>query len=59
MGVGELLAAHGGAPTAASYHRSLGNLVDAMAERGVRHIDDALRVLHDLQQEVRLCPLSV
>ena len=52
MGVAELLAAHGGTPSAASYHRSLGSLVDAMAERGAAHVDDALRVLHDLQQEV-------
>ena len=53
MGVAELLAAHGGNSTAASCHRSLGNLVDAMAERGIAHIDDALRVLRDLQREVR------
>jgi len=59
VGVAELLAAHSGTPSAASYHRSLGSLVDAMAERGAAHVDDALRVLHDLQQEVWSWPLSV
>ena len=53
VGVAELLAAHADAPTAASYHRSLGNLVDALAERGVVHIDRALAVLTDMQQQVR------
>ena len=52
IGVAELLAVHADKPLAASYHRALGNLVDALAERGVARIDDALQELDDMKRQV-------
>ena len=53
IGVAELLAVHPDKPLAASYHRSLGNVVDALAERGVVRIDDALEELEDMRRQVK------
>jgi hypothetical protein len=44
---------HADKPLATSYHRSLGNLVDALAERGVARIDDALEELDVMKRQAR------